>query len=69
MFSIGCLAGALLAGGEWLKLIINSTNMFNYLHINCTAVSDWIGRKLAIIVGGVIFTVGAVSQSSAYFVW
>ncbi len=31
--------------------------------------SDWIGRKLAIMVGGAIFLVGGILQASAVFLW
>ena len=65
MFSVGCLPGALAAGGMWLLEIVMSLTVYHKLSV----VSDWIGRKPAIIVGGVIFTIGAVFQSSAYFVW
>lgn len=47
VFSLGCLVGALVAGG----------------------VSDWLGRKLAIMLGGLVFLVGGLLQAAAIFLW
>lgn len=65
VFSLGCLVGALLAGGvlttrQTLQLL------HNILHL---VLSDLIGRKFAIVSGGLVFIVGGVLQAAAYFLW
>ncbi|XP_065183181.1 uncharacterized protein LOC135814053 isoform X2 [Sycon ciliatum] len=46
-FSLGCLAGALVAG----------------------VVSEWHGRRVIILTGASIFTVGGLLQALAYYLW
>ena len=42
---------------------------FNYMHIISPAFSDFAGRKVAIIVGGVLYGVGGILQTAAFFLW
>ena len=34
-----------------------------------SAISDLIGRKLTIVIGGVVFTIGGAVQSASFFIW
>jgi hypothetical protein len=42
--------------------VLSTTQLF-------LAFSDFAGRKIAIIIGGVLYGVGGVLQSAAYFLW
>ena len=34
-----------------------------------SALSDFIGRRLTIVIGGVVFTIGGAVQSASFFIW
>ena len=66
VFSIGCLLGALIAGGQSLHLLLEH---LTFITTFLLALSDLVGRKLAIIIGGLIFIVGGGVQAATYFFW
>ena len=70
ILSVGCFVGALFAGS---KLVLS----WEVIYIWCMiytftislAFSDFAGRKITIIVGGLLYGVGGILQSGAFFLW
>ena len=67
LFSVGCFIGALLSGG--IHYYCDHVTLCHVMRSLHAALSDPIGRKSSIIVGGAVFFVGGALQAASYYLW